>query len=282
VINRFEGGGISIYGSDNKVEGNFIGTDPSGSLDRGNLYEGVYVNGVPTNTIGGSSLAARNLISGNDSAGVHLNGGGGSVVSGNLIGTTKDGVKPLGNSEYGVYISDSDENSVGGTSAASGNTIAFNGYDGVSINGAGGDNDTINNSVLRNSIFSNAGMGIDLDTNGPTPNDVGDADSGTNNFQNYPVLTSATTSAGGTTTIGGTLSSNSFEAFKIQFFSNPSGDEGKRFIGEKTVIIWSSGQVSFTFTPSQAVPAGQNVTATATDSSGNTSEFSIPRTVVAS
>jgi hypothetical protein len=87
---------------------------------------------------------------------------------------------------------------------------------------------------------------------------VGDADSGSNDFQNYPVLTSATTSAGGTTTIGGKLSSNSFEAFKIQFYSNPSGEEGKRFIGEKTVVALVGGQVSFTFTPSQTVAVGQN------------------------
>jgi hypothetical protein len=194
---------------------------------------------------------------------------------------TSPGVKVLGNSGYGVFINDSDENSVGGTSAASANTIAFNGYDGVNISAVGGASDAVGNSVLRNSIFSNAGMGVALDTDGPTPNDVGDADSGSNDFQNYPVLTSATTSAGGTTTIGGKLSSNSFEAFKIQFYFNPSGEEGKRFIGEKTVVALVGGQVSFTFTPSQTVAVGQNVTATATDSSGNTSEFSAPTTVVA-
>jgi hypothetical protein len=68
-----------------------------------------------------------------------------------------------------VFVNDSDENSVGETSAASANTIAFNGYDGVNISAVGGASDAVGNSVLRNSIFSNAGMGIALDTDAQPP-----------------------------------------------------------------------------------------------------------------
>ncbi len=85
---------------------------------------------------------------------------------------------------------------------------------------------------------------------------------------------------GGSTTVEGTLKSTPNRSFTIQFFSNPSGEnEGKTFIGSKSVTTDSGGNISFTFTPAQAVAVGQSVTATATDSGGNTSEFSAPREV---
>ncbi|HEX2109328.1 MAG TPA: hypothetical protein VHF70_08645, partial [Rubrobacteraceae bacterium] len=60
-----------------------------------------------------------------------------------------------------------------------------------------------------------------------------------------------------------------------------SGNEGKKFIGNKAVSTNSNGNVTFSFVPSQAVPAGQRITATSTNSvEASTSEFSAPRTVV--
>lgn len=116
---------------------------------------------------------------------------------------------------------------------------------------------------------------------GATQNDPGDADTGPNNLQNKPVVTSATTS-GGSPTIRVNLNSTPNKTFQIQFFSNPSGNEGKKFIGAKSVSTNANGDVTFTFVPSQAVAAGQRITATATDVvSGDTSEFSAPRKVVA-
>ena len=70
--------------------------------------------------------------------------------------------------------------------------------------------------------------------------------------------------------------------YLIQFFSNPSGNEGKRFIGQKSLTTATSGNASFTFSPTSKVSSGQTVTATATDPAGNTSEFSAPRTVALS
>jgi hypothetical protein len=79
-----------------------------------------------------------------------------------------------------------------------------------------------------------------------------------------------------TTTIKGKLNSTPNKTFTVQFFSNPSGaNEGKKFIGSKSVTTGSAGTVSFTFSPANAVSAGQGITATATDpTAGNTSEFS--------
>ncbi len=281
VINRFDFAGVEIRGSGTKVEGNFIGTDPSGTLDRGiGDFGGVLVKSN-SNTIGGASHGRRNLISGNGD-GVNLNPGAeGNKVQGNLIGTQKDGTSPLGNDFSGVVVIGGERNLIGGTRPGEANTIAFNSGNGVEVSF-----DVTGNRVSANSIFSNDGLGIDLEggtenAQGATRNDPGDTDTGPNNLQNKPVLTSAVTSGG--TTISGRLDSTATDPFVVEFYSNPSGgNEGKKIIGTRAVSTNASGSVTFTFTPSQAVPTGQTVTATATNSvSGDTSEFSAPRKVVA-
>ena len=112
-----------------------------------------------------------------------------------------------------------------------------------------------------------------------TPNDAGDADAGPNGLQNFPVLSSAKSSAIATA-ITGKLNSRAGRTFTVEFYSNPSfTDEGKTFIGKKTVTTDSSGKATFTFKPASRVPVGRAITATATDASGNTSEFSAPTQV---
>lgn len=79
---------------------------------------------------------------------------------------------------------------IGGTVAGAGNLIAFNGAHGVRVlNGIG-------TGILSNSIYANGLLGIDLDPAGITPNDNGDGDMGPNKLQNFPVLTSASTTNG--------------------------------------------------------------------------------------
>ncbi len=280
VINRFGSDGIRLLvgASGTKIEGNFLGTDPSGQVDLGNGSDGVGAGNVGNFTVGGAPPEARNLISGNQSVGVLIQQSEltSKQVLGNLIGTQKDGISPLGNTDGGVIIYRASHVTLGGETPTSANTIAFNGDDGVNVSGDAGEG----NSVLRNSIFANADLGIDLGFDGPTANDLGDADDGDNGLQNKPNLTSAKTS-GGSTTIQGRLSSEPNETYTVRFFSNPSGEEGKAFIGKKTVTTSVDGLNSFSFSPKKAVAAGKTVTATATDSLGNTSEFSAPRTVVA-
>jgi hypothetical protein len=281
VINRFGSEGISILaGSDSVViEGNFIGTDPTGTLDRGNTARGVAVIDASINTVGGKSPAARNVISGNDSDGVGIFSAETSIVEGNLVGTKKDGTTALANSFAGVFIFNGSNNSV------SSNTIGFNGSLGVLIVTDDDPNASNGNLVLGNSIFSNAGLGIDLsggteNAAGVTANDPKDPDSGPNTLQNFSVLTSART-VSGKTTIKGRLNSTPNKRFSVQFFSNPSGNEGKRFVGQKGVTTDGSGNATFSFSPAQPVGVGQTITATATPSGlgGSTSELSAPRKV---
>lgn len=231
----------------------------------------------------GASPGARNLISGNGAEGVKIDlASTGSTVEGNLIGTRKDGATPLSNGAAGVRIAGSTGSTIGGALPGTANTIAFNGGDGVAIVKGPGPNFRIptGNSILRNSIFSNADLGIDLKDDGVTANDFSDADGDENNLQNFLVLISARTSSTATR-IKGTLTSTPGETFTLRFFSNPSGtrEEGKKFVGEKGVSD-GDGVVSFAFKPKAKIKAGLFVTATATSgATGDTSEFSAPRKV---
>jgi Ca2+-binding RTX toxin-like protein len=269
------GVGVLIITSDatgNRVQGNYIGTDVSGTVALPNRY-GVMITFAVENTIGGAGPGAGNLISGNLFVGVQLNGNASTgyadrnVVQGNLIGTDATGSAALPTGD-GVVIDGSD-NTIGGTAAGAGNTIAFN-RTGLFVNSGTG------NALERNSVFSNdPNLGIDLSPFGVTSNDSGDADTGANNLQNYPVLSSASSSSGNTT-IQGTLNSQASTEYRLEFFSNsacdPSGyGEGETFLGSADATTDAGGNLSFNVT---FAGAATFVTATATDPGNNTSEFS--------
>jgi len=279
VINSSRSNGIFLVtGGGNVIEGNFIGTDVTGTSALGNDFRGVEISQSSNNIIGGTTAAARNIISGNSLNGMQIGGFGAgreNRIEGNFIGTDVTGTRALSNGGSGVVIfSGALDNTIGGTASGAGNVIAFNRSRGVLI----GSSDT-GNAIVSNSIFSNVSLGIDLRPLGVTPNDVGDGDTGANNLQNFPVLTSAT-SSGGSTTIEGTLNSTANTTFRLEFFSNvacdPSGfGEGETFLGSADVTTDAAGDVSFSATLPTAAPADQGViTATATDPSNNTSEFS--------
>jgi CSLREA domain-containing protein len=289
VINRFTGvAGVNIHGTSvgNRVEGNFIGTDVTGTLDRGNEGDGVSVfAGSEDVVIGGTTPASRNVISGNDERGVEIQDTTFTRVLGNRIGTTAGGQGKLGNRLAGVAITGSEDanHEIGDGSPGGSNLIAFNGADGVNISSG------VRHTVSRNFIFNNAGLGIDLaggaeNRAGATANDPGDRDSGPNHLQNKPVLTAAGT-VSGKTTVKGKLNSTANTSYMVQFFSNPSGtNEGKNFVGQKLVTTDASGNTTFTLKPTSKIPAGRTITATARVTSlslsfGDTSEFSTPRTV---
>lgn len=271
VINRFSGNGIVINGNGNFIEGNFIGTSASGTFALGNTQDGVFISGGSSNTVGGTTSAARNVLSGNRN-GIQIAGGSGTQVRGNFIGTNAAGTAGLGNSASGVLIGGSSTNAIGAVGSASSNTIAFNGAAGVAVTSGTG------NPILSNSIFLNGGLGIDLGPAGVTANDTGDGDTGANNLQNFPVLNSAS-AVGTSTAIQGTLNSNASTLFRLEFFSNqvpnPSGfGEGQTFIGAINITTDGAGNASFNQTFAVTVAPGQMITATATDPANNTSEFS--------
>ena len=269
--------GISLSGSGNVVQGNLIGTDITGTLALGNDTAGIFV-GNDENLIGGPQPGEGNLISGNSGHGVLLQKSVGSVIQGNLIGTTADGVSPLGNSGSGVFFEEEyNGNAVGGTGPGAGNTIAFNSA-GISL-GRGSTIQTPNddNALLSNSIFSNTNLGIDLDADNEVEASNPANSLGANRRQNYPELVRAT--AAGSTAVEGSLNSTPATMFRLEFFSNSVCDasghgEGETYLGFVDVTTDADGDRSFSVFLSETTTVGYFITATATNPDNNTSEFS--------
>ncbi len=283
VISGNSGRGILLFGgaSSNVVQGNYIGTDITGMIDLGNLQEGIYISGGASNQIGSTEAGAGNLISGNDNGGVVIAGTGTTnslnVIVGNYIGTDVSGSLPVPNSR-GVYI-DGDNNQVGGTQPNSANRIAFNTTKGVIVyRGLG-------NTVRGNEIFGNGGLGIDLGNNGVTANDTLDSDSGANGLQNFPVLAKAISSESNIA-VSGTLNANPSSSYRLEYFRSQSADpsgygEGQEYLGSIYVSTDIAGIAAFQAEFPASLSPGQKVTATATDTQGNTSEFSLALTLSA-
>jgi hypothetical protein len=166
-------------------------------------------------------------------------------------------------------------NAIGGTSSpASPNLIAFNGGAGISLTSTAGTG----NAIRHNSIDLNGGLGIDLDADGVTPNDPGDTDSGPNALMNYPVLTSVTLS-GGSAAVAGTLNSLPGANFNIDYFASKNPDasgfgEAGRFLATAGASTDGSGNATLSPSLIARLMPGEWLTATATDSSDNTSELS--------
>jgi hypothetical protein len=285
----FEDGAGGTSSDNNVVAGNRMGITADGNTALGDGRFGVFLiqgsgNRIGTNSDGVSDALERNVISGIAETGVYI-GDNANVVAGNYIGTNAAGTAALPNL-YGVLTENANNNRIGGTAPGAGNLIAFNLFDGMIIDRTG-----TGNAILGNSIFSNGRLGINLNEAGQlaygvSPNDAGDADTGPNNLQNFPTITAAFSSST-QTTIGGTLQSTPNTTFRLELFSTPVSDasgfgEGQTYLGFITATTDNSGTANFVTNLSTLVAVGQFISATATDPSNNTSEFSASVQVVAS
>ena len=260
-----------------QILGNFIGTNATGTAAVPNGIDGIDTGS--NGTVGGTVPGAGNIISGNGASGIST-GGTGNLIQGNFIGTDISG-NPLGNRDGVVFSSGTQNNLVGGTVTGSGNVIAYNRINGVMVVGNAFDLTVNRSSVLGNSIYSNSSLGIDLNGDGVTPNDVGDGDTGGNNLQNFPVLTAASGSSG-SFNMQGSLNSVANTTFRIEFFGNDVCDasgygEGKVYLDFMNVTTDASGNASFNKTLTTQ-PINNIITSTATRLAAgvptDTSEFS--------
>jgi CSLREA domain-containing protein/uncharacterized repeat protein (TIGR01451 family) len=260
--------GVYIGGSGSVVRGNRIGTDLAGTADLGNVGSGVLLDGLNANAnnavVGGLGAGEGNLVSGNGQ-GIQVLGAPSNVrIQGNLVGTTPDG-SPLGNSFQGIYLF------LGSTGiAVEGNTVAYNGLRGILLDSAGAGN-----TITRNSIHANGALGIDLSPIGPSTNDVGDVDGGSNGGLNWPTIEAFdTTSQSATVAYSGGSGTFTIELFRSTS-CDPSGrGEGEQFIGAaQTITAGSPASSTFTIVPEVGLVPGDVITATATDAAGSTSEF---------
>ncbi|KAA3619653.1 MAG: T9SS C-terminal target domain-containing protein [Calditrichaeota bacterium] len=333
-------GGIRIKGPDsreNRVEGNYIGTDITGTTNLDQWAAGVTLqDDAQANLIGGTNVKARNLISGNHSNGVQINHSGSSgnkilnnyiglnaagtevipnyvgviinggaegnyigmpgagniiagsedfgiwidgaprnFIQGNYIGTDATGLIDFGNTGAGIYLQNNCESLfIGGAGAGEANTIAYNQNGGIVLQVNAGTGI----KMWNNAIYKNAnGLGIDLGFDDwPNEGDDKDSDTGVNNWQNAPVLISATN---GETQINGSLNSTPNTAFRIEFFvsdtCDPSGfGEGQKYLDAMEITTNAAGNATINTTLAKSVEQGKFITATATDPNWNTSEFS--------
>lgn len=288
VIKNFAGGGVHLTGAGNNIiESNFIGTDVTGTVPAGNGELGVLIEDSDDNLIGGNTLIARNIISGNI-CGLQIYGESEfNTVSGNYIGTDVTGTFALGNLWVGIFITgDTKNNIIGGTETGAGNIIAFNIGAGILISYADG---TTQNRILRNSVFSNNEIGIDLSIesvfpywDGVTPNDPGDPDTGPNNLQNFPEIATISIDGVGDLWIDYFVDSdpaNSTYPISVQFFKADDEGEGQTYFGSDifTEDDYNAGNKSVNLGNADelGVSNGDVLVTTATDDNGNTSEFSL-------
>jgi len=264
--NHFDGILVADTGTMyNDISGNYIGTDITGTLALPNDI------GIGFATRPSENNIENNVISGNGHIGIILyEESNTNTIYSNKIGTTAAGTGPLGNGGAGIVISKGSKNNLIGA-IGQGNLIAYNDSVGVTVM----DTNTRFNRISNNSIFSNVMMDIDLFPFGVTANDAGDTDNGANGLMNYPVINSVFLDMNANSTdISGVMDHSSPLGITIELFkvggSNTFGyGGGETYLGS-VVITDPAGAWTFNTTD---LAAGDAVTATATDVSGNTSEF---------
>ncbi|MCL4789716.1 MAG: hypothetical protein KJ070_23540, partial [Verrucomicrobia bacterium] len=275
LISGNNGRGLELSGSDHLVQGNLIGTDVSGTRPLRNGSDGVVADAFRC-WIGGTNAGAGNVISGNGINGINTTSSAAStnVIAGDWIGTDVTGTLNLSNAGHGIRISGARSCTLGPA-----NVIAFNGGNGVALQAFS----AIQNRITANAIYGNALRGIDLANgnvlDGVSPNDACDGDASLpNQWQNYPVLTNAFSTAA-STTIEGYLSSAAQAVYLLEFFASDSCDssgygEGQTYLGFITLTNAANCTNSFSATLSVGSLGGKLITATATDTNHNTSELS--------
>jgi hypothetical protein len=313
VINRFSGNGIVLSNTRlNCVEKNIIGTNAGMTADLGNGQQGILVNNSSSNVLTGNVIAANhgsgvmltgsgatdNLLTKNqigiaseavtlgNQTGVSITGGANGNIIGNIFSFDLYYENYYSNNEIanntgaGVLIENGEGNIVGA------NKIYDNKGAGVFVNApaGAGSNSTL---ISHNSFAENGGLPIDLAPAGATANDPGDADTGANGLQNFPLLSNVKSSTFGLTSYVGTLNSTPNTKFNLEFYGGGTCDQsghhdGGFYLISSSVTTGGNGNAAFSFSiPFQQAHArpGAFITATATDPSGNTSEFS-PCTLV--
>ncbi|MDB5320609.1 MAG: sdrD 1 [Phycisphaerales bacterium] len=343
--------GIFVTGTHATITGNLIGTDPTGTVGRGNGSDGIRLDGVGDVTIGGTGPGEGNVIAANFSRGINVNNstavqiigntiGGTFVGEDNLLGNQSDGIAltnitsssgatpqvlinsnliasnegdgirlteasgvvitgnvigsgvDSGNQADGIGLDGtSSGNRIGGIGAGEGNVITYNHGSGITIyRQLDPELSGVNNAIRGNSMHDN-GIGIDLTeladfsgpviitSSGPTPNGRA-GHIGPNNYQNFPVIAQASrNTTSGNVTVRGSLDASINTTYEIDLFGNqaasPTGiGEGEQYLGTVTVTTDAHGHGTFMKTFTHPDPKYVVITATATDSAGNTSEFS--------
>jgi uncharacterized repeat protein (TIGR01451 family) len=302
--------------SDSIVEGNLIGTDATGavSISAGKGVGMSILSGPTDETVGGTTPAARNVISGNLYGVYIFDDTTGNVIQGNFIGTDVTGTKALGNSAQGLLQGATDSTAVpatnsviGGQAAGAGNLISGNTEDGISISGTilgGAFGDTPQGSTIAGNLIGTDVTGAKALPNGATGisllaeasnNIIGGSSPGDGNIISFNktdgvhIDSSSGGYGNGNTTVGNIITSNGGAGVRVNSGTGELISLNSIYENSDLGIALGSGGAKIN-TPCQASTSGPNdlqnapvltegtgslfITATATDPNGNTSEFS--------
>jgi parallel beta-helix repeat protein len=265
------------------VQGNKFGVDTSGTKGIASARgTGIYLEGNNgTVVIGGTAAGASNVF-GSMLIGIASFGGSDAVIQGNFIGTDSSATLDLGNAIEGISLSPGVNLTIGGTGAGEANTILYNRAGGIRVTCCSGGN-TIRGNRISENLGNRSGapsIGINLfGVDGPDANDPDDPDTGGNDLQNFPLITSSGPEGGGTRVIG-TLDSTASSSFTLDFYagtacrSRPRAQaQADQYLGSANVSTDGSGDAAFNvLLPTPTLP-GQPITATATNGAGSTSEL---------
>jgi hypothetical protein len=259
-------------------------TQPGTGADPLIVIAGVSLGGDGL-SLNGHHSVVRNLVVNGFAGGAGIRLGGSadnSTVANCFVGTGSDGVTAIPNG-VGVAVGAGCANAViGDGTPAAPNRIIGNLSHGVDLDPAAG----AGNRIRGNTFAGNGGLGINLgggseNLNGVTANDPGDADTGANNLQNYPVLANARSfNFNGNGRVTGSLNSTPNTTYAVEVFATDTTDgsgnaEGGSLLGAVDVTTNAQGDASFAldYTP---IPGQGVLTATATGPAGSTSEFAAP------
>ncbi len=281
----------------NDLVGNWVGTNAEGTKALGNrlsgiaIYGGAQHNRAGTDGDGSLDDIEGNLVAASGSFGVYLGQANtdNNLIAGNIIGTDTTLTEDWGSGNDGLTLFGGAEfNQIGGPGAM-GNVFAFSGRTGIAVTGS----DTQANTLRGNAIFSNSRLGIDINNDGISANDSGDADTGPSGVLNFPVLESVSFLEGSLVVTGFARPGSEIDLFLAAPDITRFG-EGRTFLTTVTEgsaqdddtttgtydypLIGTDTTHRFSFTlPLESLPAivedGTAITATAT-LNDDTSEFS--------
>jgi hypothetical protein len=254
--NSMIGIAIAEGATSSSINESLVGTNTLNAAGLGNGGDGIVIDSSPSNSISGAVVVS------NGGNGIRITEAASQQngVFQSYVGITSNKTA-LGNAMDGIRLDKGASNN-----KVKQNVISKNNK-GINIS----DVSAKNNLGDPNSIFDNVAIGIDLGDDGPTPESPGEG-SGPNNLQHAPILLSAQPTGGGSgVTVSFLLSSIDPGPFHLEFYDNSDLDpaglaEGQTFLGAIDMNSAGSGSID--------LPPAGIITAIATDSQGNTSEFS--------
>lgn len=260
--------GIALFpnASNNRIIGNYIGTDASGNNTiPDNGFDGITVSSNNNEIIGNVIVGygSNNILIGRWSENDPVPQG--NIIRENQIGHHADGsFSSFTNNCQGVSINNAMNTTI------QDNVIFGNGCHGVLIDGDA----ATGNLVSQNAIYGNNGLAINLGLDGVTANDPGDSDVGPNQLLNYPVLQSAKIKPF-STKVKGFIDTPYPRTVRVEFYANPAPHSTGYGDGQTLIGLANpkkNGSISTEVAP---VAPGTYISAITIDSENNTSEFSL-------